>query len=117
MRWCFVLTIAAALMLSVTASEAATPNVRVTLVVTTSAPCDMDMPCDPPIGSYVVVFSRAGVAPVRMRMTGPGTSRTYLRPGLYSATVKSLRSGVVRRDGTVRVRASGVSAIRLVAPA
>jgi hypothetical protein len=117
MRWCVVLTIASALLLSVSASAATTPNVKVTLVVTTSAPCDMDMPCDPPIGSYVVVFWRAGFVPVKVRMTGPGTSRTYLRPGQYSATVKSLRSGVVRRAGTVRIRASGVSAIRLMAPA
>ena len=36
----FVLAIAAALMLSVSATAATTPNVKVTLVVTTSAPCD-----------------------------------------------------------------------------
>ena len=116
MRAWFVLLIAAALTFSVTAN-AATPNVKLTLVVRAAAPCDMDMPCDPPIGSYVVVFWRVGAAPVRLRMTGPGTTRTYLRPGLDSTTVKSLRSGVVRRAGAVRVRQSGLSSIQLVAPA
>jgi hypothetical protein len=52
-----------------------------------------------------------------LHMTAPGTIRTYLRPGLYSTTVKSLRSGAVRHSGAVRVRQGGLSAIRLVAPA
>ena len=117
MRWLLVLAVVAALTVPVATSAATAPNVKLTLVLRAAAPCDTDMPCDPPIGSYVVVFWRVGAAPVRLRMTGPGTTRTYLRPGLYSATVKSLRSGVVRRAGAVRVRQSGLSSIQLVAPA
>ena len=107
---------ASVLTLSGSVSAAATPNVKVTLVFSAVGRCDTDMPCDPPLGSYVVVFSRTGAMPVRIRMTGPGTTRITLRPGLYVTTVKSLRSGLVRRTGNVRVRASGLSTFVLVAP-
>jgi hypothetical protein len=112
----FVLAIAIVLVLSFSATAAATPNVKVTLVVSAIGICDTDMPCDPPLGSYVVVFSRTGAVPVRIRMTGPGTTRITLRPGLYVTTVKSLRSRLVRRTGDVRVRARGVSTFVLAAP-
>jgi hypothetical protein len=75
----------------------------------------MDMPCDPPIGSYVITFSRVGFTPVRVRAFGAGTIWVRLRPGTYSARVKSTLSGVVGHPVSVRVRSTGTSALRLVA--
>ena len=116
MRWLVVIGLAAVLALGATASNAATtPNVKVTLVVRSASPCDMDMPCDPPIGSYVITFSRVGLAPVRVKAFGAGTLWVRLRPGTYSARVKSTLSGVVGRPVSVKVRATGTSTLRLVA--
>jgi hypothetical protein len=115
MRRVVVIGLAAVLILGVTSANAATtPNVKVTLVVRSAPSCDMDMPCDPPIGSYVITFSRVGFAPVRVKAFGAGTIWVHLRPGIYLAKVRSTLSRAAGRPVSVRVRPSGTSTLRLV---
>jgi hypothetical protein len=117
MRWLVVIGLATALAFGATTSSnaATTPNLKVTLVVRAASACDMDMPCDPPIGSYVITFSRVGSAPVRVKAFGAGTIWVHLRPGVYAAKVTSTRAGVTGRPVSVRVRPTGTSTLRLVA--
>lgn len=75
----------------------------------------MDMPCDPPIGSFVITFARVGFAPVPVKAFGAGTIWVHLRPGLYAVKVRSTMSGVAGRAVSVRVRPTGTSTLRLVA--
>ena len=118
MRWLVIIGLAAVLALGLTSSNAATtPNVKVTLIVRSASPCDLDMPCDPPMGSFVITFSRVGFAPIRVKAFGAGTLWVHLRPGTYSARVRSTQSGVAGQSASVRVRPTGTSTLRLVASA
>ena len=111
-----LLVVVAALVSSIstvaTSSAMPAPNLRVR--VAAPAICSGDMPCDPPVKTSLLVLSRAGAIPIRVRVNGPGTVWLHVHVGFYSVRVGSV---VAPRIAVVRVPSTGIATVRIVLPA
>jgi hypothetical protein len=114
MRICLALAVAISLIAVGSVAATVHPNLKITVADPSTSPCNNDMPCDPPVRSSVLVLTRFGAVPMRVRIGGAGTIWLHVHPGLYTAKLTPVPLGSVARSVSVRVLRTGVATLRLV---
>ena len=104
-----LLVIVAALVSSIStvaaSSATATPNLKVRV----AAPviCSGDMPCDPPVKTSLLVLSRAGAMPIRVRVKAPARSGcTFTSVSTRACGQSVMSTAPVSQSCAFRVRVS-----------
>ena len=77
------------------------------------ATCPADEPCDPPPRATMLIFSRPGVADVRVFVAGDGSFAVHLEPGEYAIAAAPPAFGGRVEPSSVTVPGDGSVFLRL----
>jgi hypothetical protein len=98
------------------APAAVTPNVRGTVDVARSLYCPSDEPCDPPMYSGALVFSRSGHVVARAKVTR-GRFALRLGAGRFALRLDPLPPKGKLKPAVVQIPSSGAKSLHLTVAA